>query len=43
MKGALAAGIRNFQVVIDPTGNIVFTATKDGAAKANSMDKLLGR
>lgn len=43
MKSAQAAGIRHFQVVIDPLGNIVFSTLKDAPAKMNSMDKLLGR
>lgn len=43
MKSARDAGIRDFQVIIDPMGNIVFSTTKDAAGKVNSMDKLLGR
>lgn len=43
MKGARAAGIRDFQVTIDPLGNIVFATLKDVPPKFNSMDRILGR
>lgn len=43
MKAAQSAGVRDFQVTIDPHGNIVFSTLKDAPAKVNSMDRLLGR
>ena len=43
MNSAREAGVRDYEIEIDPHGVLRFRTTKDGPAKGNSMDRIMGR
>ncbi|MDG2515086.1 hypothetical protein P7B04_20590 [Sphingobium yanoikuyae] len=43
VKAARDAGVRDFEIEIDPNGIIRLRTLRDAPGKGNSMDKILGR